>query len=326
MKRLEHYWYKQNPVAWLMLPLAALYCLLAGMRYRMYMKGWLPRYKAPVPVIVVGNINVGGTGKTPLIIKLCEMLKQRGMNPGVISRGYGSKAVMYPYQVTPESDSKIAGDEPVLIARRTQCPVAIGANRKDDIRLLLDRYKCDIILSDDGMQHYALHRDVEIAVVDVSRKFGNGFCLPAGPLREPQSRLRMVDMVIANGGSENQLAFSIKPAPLISLAGDGKFAPLSQFKGQKVHAVAAIGNPQRFFDMLAEQGLDCITHAFPDHHVFNLNDFHFGDDLPVLMTEKDAVKCVGFYLPRHWYLPIDIELTAIAKQRLEHLIDQVCHG
>jgi tetraacyldisaccharide 4'-kinase len=326
MSRLDRYWYSQNPVAWLLLPLAGLYCLLAALRFNLFKKGWLRSFKAGVPVIVVGNINVGGTGKTPLIIKLCEILQQQGLKPGIISRGYGSKSSIYPLEIMRSTHARDAGDEPLLLAQRTQCPVIIGPDRQADIQLLLERHGCNIILSDDGMQHYRMHRDVEIAVVDIARRFGNGFCLPAGPLREPVQRLRSVDMVIANGGLASQLSFTIKPVQLISLAEVGKVSSLSQFSGQKVHAVAGIGHPQRFFNTLAEHGIEYIPHAFPDHHDFAINDLHFGDDLPVIMTEKDAVKCAGFYMPRHWYLTIDIELSSIARQRIDHLIEQVCHG
>ena len=326
MKRLDRYWYDQNPVAWLLLPVAGLYCILTGLRRGLYKRGWLRRFKASVPLIVVGNISVGGTGKTPLIIKLCELLKQQGKNPGIISRGYGGKSSIYPLEVSNSTTAHDAGDEAILLHRRTQCPVIIGPDREEDVQLLLERYGCDIILSDDGMQHYRMQRDVEIAVVDVARQFGNGFCLPAGPLRESTKRLRTVDMIIANGGTQHQLAFLIKPVKLISLAEDAKITSLSQFSGQTVHAVAGIGHPQRFFNTLKDHGIECIPHEFPDHHAFTISDLHFGDDLPVLMTEKDAVKCKGFYLPRHWYLLIDIELSSIAKQRIEHLIEQVCHG
>ena len=326
MKRLDRYWYSQNPVAWLLLPLAAIYCALASLRFYFYSKDWLRRFKASVPVIVVGNISVGGTGKTPLIIKLCEILQQQGKKPGIISRGYGGKSAIYPLEIGNSTLAHDAGDEALLLARRTQCPVVVGPDREANINLLLERHGCDIILSDDGMQHYRMHRDVEIAVVDTARQFGNGFCLPAGPLREPVIRLRSVDMVIANGGTPHQLAFVIKPVHLISLAEDARVADLSQFKDQKVHAVAGIGHPLRFFNTLNAHGIECIPHAFPDHHVFSISDLHFGDDLPVLMTEKDAVKCKGFYMPRHWYLTIDIELTTIAQQRIDHLIEQVCHG
>lgn len=326
MKRIDRYWYSQNPIAWLLLPLAGLYCLLAGLRFNLYKKGWLRRFKASVPVIVVGNINVGGTGKTPLIIKLCEILQQQGLKPGIISRGYGSKSAVFPLEIMPNTLAMDSGDEPLLLARRTQCPVVIGPDREADIRMLLARHGCNIILSDDGMQHYRMQRDVEIAVVDMARRFGNGFCLPAGPLREPVERLRTVDMVIANGGSENQLSFVMRPVKLVSLAEENSVADLSQFAGQKVHAVAGIGHPQRFFNTLAEHGIEYIPHAFPDHHIYATTDLHFGDSLPVLMTEKDAVKCAGFYMPHHWYLTIDIKLSAIAQQRIEHLIEKVCHG
>lgn len=326
MKRLDRYWYSQNPVAWLLLPLAGIYCVLAALRFGLYKKRWLRSFKAGVPVIVVGNINVGGTGKTPLIIKLCEILQQQGLKPGIISRGYGSKSTIFPLEIMPGTHAREAGDEPLMLARRTQCPVIIGPDREADIQLLRERHGCNIILSDDGMQHYRMHRDAEIAVVDFARRFGNGFCLPAGPLREPMQRLRSVDMVIANGGLASQLSFTIKPEQLISLADENKYSSLAKFAGQKVHAVAGIGHPQRFFKTLTDQGIEIIPHAFPDHHDFAISDLHFGDDLPVIMTEKDAVKCTGFYMPRHWYLTIDIELSSIARQRIEHLIEQVCHG
>lgn len=326
MRRLDRYWYSQNPVAWLLLPLAGLYCLLAGLRFGLYKKGWLRSYRASVPVIVVGNINVGGTGKTPLIIKLCEILQQQGFKPGIISRGYGSKSTIFPLEIIHSTHAREAGDEPLMLARRTQCPVVIGPDRQADIHLLLERHGCNIILSDDGMQHYRMHRDVEIAVVDITRRFGNGFCLPAGPLREPLQRLRSVDMVIANGGLASQLAFTIRPTQLISLADENQFSSLAQFAGKKVHAVAGIGHPQRFFQTLTDHGIEIIQHPFPDHHEFAISDLHFGDDLPVIMTEKDAVKCAGFYMPRHWYLTIDIDLSSIALQRIEHLIAQVSHG
>lgn len=326
MKRLDHYWYSRNVVAWLLLPLAALYCGLVYLRRRLYAIGIFRQVKVSLPVIIVGNITVGGTGKTPFLIYLCQYLKSAGYKPGVISRGYGGQAKRYPLCVTKDVTVQQTGDEPFMIAQRTDCPVVVGPDRIADIALLQNEYQCDVIIADDGMQHYRLQRDAEIAVVDANRKFGNGYCLPAGPLREPVTRLKSVDMIISNGGKENQLSFQINPGKLVSLMNKSKSTSLSEFSGQTVHAVAGIGNPQRFFDLLVSHGINLITHAFPDHHVYKPSDFFFSDDLPVLMTEKDAVKCFAFKLDKSWYLPIDVELSQLARERLSQLIEQVCHG
>ncbi|HEY9050578.1 MAG TPA: tetraacyldisaccharide 4'-kinase, partial [Gammaproteobacteria bacterium] len=311
MKRLDHYWYSRNVIAWLLLPLASLYCGLTYLRRRLYVIGLFKQIKSSVPVIIVGNITVGGTGKTPFLIYLCQYLKNQGYTPGIISRGYGGQSKHYPLCVTDEVTVHQAGDEPFMIAQRTACPVVVGPDRIADIALLQDKYECDIVIADDGMQHYRLQRDAEIAVVDANRKFGNGYCLPAGPLREPVTRLKSVDMIISNGGKDNQLSFRIIPGKLVSLMNKAKSKSLTEFSGQTVHAVAGIGNPQRFFDLLESQGINLITHAFPDHHVYKPSDFFFSDDLPVLMTEKDAVKCFAFKLDKSWYLPIDVELSQL---------------
>ena len=202
MKRLDHYWYSQNPVSWLLLPVTALFCLISILRRALYRLGVLKQFNAPVPVIVIGNISVGGTGKTPLLIELCQQLITMGYKPGVISRGYGGHSVHWPVSVTSDSSAAIVGDEPLLIHCRSGCPVVVGPDRKADIDLLLSRHECDLILSDDGMQHYRMGRSAEIAVIDGTRGFGNGYCLPSGPLREPVSRLKTVDMIVVNGGTE----------------------------------------------------------------------------------------------------------------------------
>ena len=326
MKRLDHYWYSRNVIAWLLLPLASLYCGLTYLRRRLYAMGMLRQVKTSVPVIIVGNITVGGTGKTPFLIYLCQYLKKLGYTPGIISRGYGGQSKVYPLCVTNEVTVNQVGDEPFMIAQRTACPVVVGPDRIADIALLQDKYQCDIVIADDGMQHYRLQRDAEIAVVDANRQFGNGYCLPAGPLREPVTRLKSVDMIISNGGKDNQLSFQVIPGDLVSLMNKNKSTPLTEFSGKTVHAVAGIGNPQRFFDLLESYSITLITHPFPDHHVYKPSDFFFSDDLPVLMTEKDAVKCFAFKLDKSWYLPIDVELSQLAQDRLSQLIEQVCHG
>ncbi len=289
MKRIDHYWYSQNIVAWLMLPLSWLFCTVAVLRRMLYRAGLLTRYSVPVPVVVIGNISVGGTGKTPLVIALCEFLVRQGYRPGVISRGYGS-AVNGEHSLSADDDAAICGDEPLLICQRTDCPVVIGRNRVEAAKKLLAENDCDVILSDDGLQHYRLDRDIEIAVVDVQRQFGNGFCLPAGPLREPVSRLKRANMVVYHGDAGERYQFSLRFVDAVNLR-TREQRSLDSFADTKVHAVAGIGHPARFFSQLRSHGLDVVEHAFGDHHQYAAPELDFRDRTPVLMTEKDAVKC-----------------------------------
>lgn len=319
MKRLDYYWDSINFVSILLLPLSGFFCVLSKLRKKAYNIGVFASYKAPLPVIIIGNISVGGTGKTPLIIELVKQLQAMGKKPGVISRGYGGNASSWPQIVSQNTNAKKVGDEPQLIFQRTQCPLVVGPNRQQDIELLISQFDCDVVLSDDGLQHYALQRDLEIVVVDNKRQFGNGFCIPSGPLRESVSRLQSVDLVLLNGGSEEQAAFSMQATNCLSLNGLESIK-LASFKGSKVHAVAGIGHPQRFFDMLNSFGIQVISHAFIDHHKFVQADFEFADSYPVLMTEKDAIKCHDFDLTNHWSVPIDIKLTDIAQAKLNILL------
>ena len=293
MKRLDHYWYSQNPIAWLLLPLSWLFCIVAVLRRLMYVKHMLPTYSMPVPVIIVGNISVGGTGKTPLLIALSDYLAQNGYKPGVISRGYGSE-VTGEYALSANDDADSCGDEPVLIHRRTGRPVVIGRDRVAAAKKLLAEYDCDVILSDDGMQHYRLNRDIELAVVDTQRKFGNGFCLPAGPLREPVSRLNKATMVVYHGDCTDKYHFTLQFGDAFNLD-TAERKKLESFVPDTIHAVAGIGHPERFFTQLRAMGLNIIEHAFPDHHKYTGSDLDFPDDAPILMTEKDAVKCMPQY-------------------------------
>lgn len=324
MKSPPHYWDSINPLSILLLPVSGLFCLLAKLRALFYKKGWLSSYRAPLPVIVVGNISVGGTGKTPLIIELVKQLQARGHKPGVISRGYGGQASSWPQRVTAASTAQQVGDEPVLIFQRSGCPMVVGPNRRADIELLLRGSDCDVILSDDGLQHYALQRDLEIAVVDAQRQLGNGFCLPSGPLRETAARLLTVDLVLLNGGDSTQTSFRLVAGECAPVGQTG-LAPrdLSEFKNSRVHAIAGIGHPQRFFTMLQENGIEVIPHAFADHYVYQPNDLQFADDLPVLMTEKDAVKCREFALTQHWSVPVTAELSAAAQQQLDQHLQRL---
>jgi len=323
MKRLDHYWYSVNLISLLLLPLSILFCIIGKLRKLLYKTGVLKSYAAPVPVIVVGNISVGGTGKTPLIVELVKQLQVKGKNPGVISRGYGGNAKQWPQPVSADSSAELVGDEPVLIQNRTSCPVVVGPNREDDINLLLENHECDVILSDDGMQHYAMQRKFEIAVVDAERQFGNGFCLPSGPLRENRSRLKKVDMVLLNGGDTDQVSFSMQSAQCCPLDAQNEKLLLSAFSGKKVHAVAGIGNPERFFNMLRNNNINVVEHVFNDHFAYKEEDLIFGDQLPVLMTEKDAVKCKSFTLDQHWYVPVDITLSETAQIKIDQFFNSL---
>lgn len=322
LKPLDHYWYSTNIISLLLLPLAGLFCSISYIRSLLYRLGILKSYRAPVPVIIIGNISVGGTGKTPLIIELVKQLQSQGRKPGVISRGYGGNASNWPQVVDVQSSANMVGDEPCLIYQHTTCPMTVGPDRKQDIELLLSRFDCDIVLCDDGMQHYALQRDIEIAVIDAQRMFGNRLCLPSGPLREPVSRLQSVDLVLFNGADEDQQGFVMQAQDCQKISTNESLA-LADLAGQTVHAVAGIGNPQRFFAMLKKQGLKVIPHEFADHHDYQLSDVLFDDDLTVLMTEKDAVKCKAFDLTKHWSVPIEINLSTSAQLKITQLFDSL---
>ena len=303
-----------------MLPLTVLFRVISFIRKILFKLGILKSVKLSVPVIIVGNITVGGTGKTPLIIELCKQLIQQGLKPGVISRGYGGASKTWPVDVSQCSDASLTGDEPQVIHRQTHCPVVVDPDRVAAGEYLLSHYDCDVVLSDDGLQHYRLQRDYEICVIDNARQFGNGFCLPAGPLREPVSRLKSVDMVITNNGDQDASSFIVSANQLVSLVGN-KICSLDEFKDHQVHAVAGIGNPDRFFDLLKQAEIDYIPHAFPDHYRFIASDLQFNGELAVLMTEKDAVKCTKFAMKHYWYLPINIQLSDTAQQTLNQMIE-----
>jgi tetraacyldisaccharide 4'-kinase len=269
-----------------------------------------------VPVIVVGNITVGGSGKTPLVIWLVDFLRKAGYKPAIISRGYRGKASSWPQQVRPDSDPVVVGDEAVLLARRCDCPIAVGPDRSASVEALLQHTDCNIIISDDGLQHYALERDIEIAVVDAVRRYGNGCLLPSGPLREPIERLEDVDFIVSNGiAGHGEYAMSLGLNTACNLA-TGETCELNNFIDTTVHAVAGIGNPKRFFNALRQQGLKLREHAFADHHHFEAGDLEFDNTAPVLMTEKDAVKCKRFAHSQYWYVPVEAELNKHFGPRL----------
>jgi tetraacyldisaccharide 4'-kinase len=301
-ERLESAWYGATRAPWWTGPLALLYGALTALRRGLYRIGVLRSVRLPVPVIVIGNLSVGGTGKTPLTIALSEALRKRGYTPGVVSRGYGGTQ-KEPMLLSDMPDPSRVGDEPCLI-RAGGTPVAVGRDRPAAARLLIEA-GCDLVIADDGLQHYALARDLEICVIDGVRRFGNGRLLPAGPLREPMSRLQKVSYRVCNGGvvAAGDIPMELRGGTVRALV-DDHTRPLAEFAGQTVHAVAAIGHPVRFFASLRSQGLQVIEHPFPDHHAFVANDLLFGDDHPVLMTEKDAVKCRPFAQPHWWSVPV----------------------
>ena len=311
-ERLERLWYEHRPGLRLLAPLSWMYGALVGARRAAYRSGLVRARRLGRPVVVVGNLTVGGTGKTPLTIYLARELLARELKVGIVSRGYGRRGAEARY-VQPDSDWRDVGDEPVIIARRTGCPTMVAADRAAAARTLI-ACGAEVILADDGLQHLSLARDCEIVVIDGGRGFGNGQLLPAGPLREPVAALGRADVVVVNGEPRHGSLAGVLPAatltmrlaaqPAVRLDGRGLPCELAAFSGRRVHAVAGIGNPQRFFGELSARGIEVIAHPFPDHHPFVAQELAFADDLPVLMTEKDAVKCAPFANARLWCVPV----------------------
>ncbi|PCJ20182.1 MAG: tetraacyldisaccharide 4'-kinase [Gammaproteobacteria bacterium] len=336
-QKVEQAWYR--PLGWnkCLLPLSWAFERLAARRRAQFASGQRAVKRVSVPVIVVGNISVGGTGKSPLVIFLIEALRQQGWTPGVISRGYGASVKDFPCEVSGQDAPDVMGDEPVMIARRTGVPLVIDPNRSHAADYLLSKTSCDVIISDDGLQHYALARDIEIAVVDGLKGLGNGCCLPVGPLREPPNRLNEVDLVVLNqaGDSSPLDGYSVNSDYLykMDIAPEGLYSVASLVSssstamdvnnlGPKVHGVAGIGNPDRFFASLRKQGFDVVEHRFPDHYQYQSGDLQFGDSLAVVMTEKDAIKCTHFCLDSHYYLKVSSHVDDSMMSRLMPLLAQ----
>lgn len=321
-QRLQRIWYGNMPVPGWLAALVPVYRSLRALHRLPYRIGLRKPARLPVPVIVVGNVTVGGSGKTPLVLALVDALRERGWHPGVISRGYGGSNGKAAHVVTEDDEAERAGDEPCLIHRRSGVPVAIAHRRADAARLLLQHDpRIDVLIADDGLQHLALARDIEIVVIDGARRFGNGRLLPAGPLREPLSRLASVDFRICNGADalDGEVPMRLHIDRIVPLAAPGRTLSLDDFRGRRVHAVAGIGHPERFFGQLRDAGIEVIPHPFPDHHRFNADDLRFDDDLPVLMTEKDTVKYQRFADARHYAIRVDARLPdtfldAVARQ------------
>lgn len=304
---LEDIWYGQATPPWPLRALSALYASMLNWRRRGYARGVLRVERVGVPVVVVGNITAGGTGKTPLTIALADELAQRGWNPGVVLRGYGGRA-RTATRVTAQSTPDIVGDEAILIARATGLPVAVGRRRAAAARMLAREAGCRVVIADDGLQHWAMARDIEIAVVDGERRLGNGYLLPAGPLREPGERLSRVDFVVCNGTPRaGEIGMRVQGRRLRALDGS-QSVDIESWRGRRVHAVAGIGNPQRFFAMLERFGLVVIRHRLDDHHRFSGAELRFDDDLPVIITEKDAIKCDASAHPRVFVAPVTAQV------------------
>ena len=321
MKPLEHYWYQANYFIWLLIPVSWLFCAISILRRKLYQLNLKKSYSSRLPVVVIGNIVAGGSGKTPLLIALCELIKEKGYRPGVVSRGYGGTYSGLRL-VTDDDTAELVGDEPLMVQQRTKAPVVVCADRVAAVEYLQSKNACDIVLSDDGLQHYRMHRDVEIAVVDAKRRFGNGYCLPAGPLREPLSRLQSVDLVAYNERSSSAgeaCSYTLRITKLYHLK-TAERCSLSSFSNKSVHAVAGIGDPARFFSQLRENDIDVISHAFSDHHRYTQGDFSGWHDECIIMTEKDAVKCRALSLPDAWVVRVDAELAQSLESQLNSKI------
>jgi tetraacyldisaccharide 4'-kinase len=301
------FWYRRGILAWLLWPLSLVFRVTVFVRRILYGLRLFKSVHPGIPVIVVGNLTVGGSGKTPLVIWIAEFLKSKGWVPGIVSRGYGAR-ITEPRAATLADEAAEVGDEPILLSRRSGCPVWVGADRvKVAARLRAAHEDVNVLLLDDGLQHYALRRDLEIAVLD-ARGVGNGFLLPAGPLREPGSRLRSVDAVVSHQSKTSGFSMRLEGETVHRMTDARERQPLKAFAGQRVHAVAGIGDPNRFFLHLGKAGLKVVPHAFPDHHPFTPRDLEFGDGLPVLLTEKDAVKLRSVARPGWWVLPVSAQL------------------
>lgn len=325
-RKIEQIWYEDSHWRWALAPLSLLYRVVVTYRRQRWLSGKKEAYHSRAPVVVIGNLTVGGTGKTPLTLACLDLALELGLRPGVISRGYGGKARSYPCRVDQNPDPGLVGDEPLLIWRRSGCPVVVSPLRAEAAQQLETDFAPDIIFSDDGLQHYALARQTEIVVVDGKRGFGNGWCLPAGPLREPLQRLTQVDFVVYNGADSpdgSGLRFDLIPGDWVAVGQPMKRCATPELikqKGLGQVALAGIGNPERFFETLHQLGFEAETHSFPDHYQYTAEDFAPFKNRTLLMTEKDAVKCAGLGLTDAWYLEVKAQLSPPLKEGLKRVL------
>ncbi|MBX3709388.1 MAG: tetraacyldisaccharide 4'-kinase [Gammaproteobacteria bacterium] len=316
---LPFFWYYKSLhwMAVLLLPFSWLFGMCAAIRRWLYRSRVFKTYQFNVPVIIVGNITVGGTGKTPFVILLANFLRSQGFYPGIVSRGVGGKKHRIPYRVKPDDVAYEVGDEALMLAQNTHCPVVIGVDRVAAVRELLKQAHCNLVISDDGLQHYQLGREIEVIMVDGVRRLGNNCLLPAGPLRESQVRLHTADFVVIKGEqSRDEFTMCLEPIEWVSVRNPQQKMKLDEFPRGKIHAVAGIGHPERFFMTLKTAGFDLVTHIFPDHYHYQPCDLDFADSLPIVMTEKDAVKCSSFANERCWYLSITAKINAKLEQAI----------
>ncbi|ARG98912.1 tetraacyldisaccharide 4'-kinase [Legionella micdadei] len=302
---IDKLWYNKHPLRWILWPFAFSYGVITCLR-RIYLS-YFCQHQFPVPIIVVGNLTVGGVGKTPLVIALAKQLQSKGLRVGIVSRGYGATIKQFPHEISLDDTASLVGDEPLLIAKKTSCPVVIAPKRVQAVHYLLKNHQCQVILSDDGLQHYAMGRAIEIVVIDGLRRLGNGMCLPAGPLRESARRLQRSDLIVVNEGEwPNAYSMRLQPGKLTQLTTGQEVS--TQSLPSPVAAIAAIGHPQRFFKTLQNMGLAIVKYSFPDHHPFQEKDLQLAAKA-VVMTEKDAVKCQSFAQDSWYFLPVEAKLS-----------------
>lgn len=328
---LQKLWYQKylNPLLWPFIPLSLIYQCIITIRKILYEKKIFKVHHFSLPIIVVGNLTTGGTGKTPLVIHIARILKQQGLRPGIVSRGYLGNHEK-PTFVYANSDPNQVGDEPLLLAKRLFCPIVVAKSRVAAVTALIDSGQVDIIISDDGLQHEAMTRDVEVIVIDGRRRFGNGWHLPIGPLRESTNRLKTVDFVVSNTPDrfdiDTEYEMELRPRPLYKAIRPADQMSINALQHKTVHAIAGIGYPERFFDLLKSYEINVISHPFPDHYSFKAADLNFNDEHLVIMTEKDAVKCEGMIGEKHWVLPVEASLNPLFDVRLLTMIQELRSG
>ncbi len=322
--RQKGWWlWSKNPVALMLWPISLLFCLLVLIRIQLYRWQFLKSEKISVPVIVVGNISLGGNGKTPFVVSLVQLLQQRGFQPGILTRGYKSDHEQETTILSQSATSDRAGDEANMLSELCGCPLGIGANRVKSASTLIQQFpQIDMLVMDDGLQHYALQRDIEI-IVQREQSYGNGFCIPAGPLREPRSRLQQVDLVVDRDGSELSEQFGF----CWNLNHPEQQCELADFKDQNVNALAGIGFPELFFGALRQQGLNLVSsRSFSDHETFTLQDIMTFNQAPLLVTHKDAVKLRSFATDNIWVVPLELTLSDDLQYQLLSLLESKLDG
>ena len=323
-QKLNKIWYEGQAIPMRYKILAKIFSILSGFRRKLYALGVLKSTKIKCPVVIVGNISVGGVGKTPFVMWLVNQLKAQGYKVGVVSRGYGGKREHEPMLVIPQTSAKASGDEALLIAKHTDAPVFVGKNRVKAAQKLLLDYRVDVIIADDGLQHYALKRDVEIVLIDAKYGLGNEQLLPAGPLREEKSQLNSVDMIIYKGEVADDEAdyFSYEPLMVYELGNIKKQKDLQSFRNQRIQALAGIAHPDSFFKLLSAQGLAVVKHPLDDHEVLTEQHFQFDNDDPIFITEKDAVKCIDMKIKNVWVVVLKLVVKQETKQKVMDLIKE----